>query len=180
MKTKMHPCVDYWDQRDAEECGCSSTEPGAKQARLGRIHPSLPGQQCLHSFLQRGRLKEKAYPHQGSRSLLGPSLPWGHHNSAKYREPGRHPGCGACGHLICFRVSEPRGRKTHGALGPSPGLQELPQGRKIKTKMVGFGQDRRQQHPASPTWLSFHHQMPTASHSRQTACAHTPPCLGVS
>lgn len=31
---------------------------------------------------------------------------------------------------------------------------------------------------ASPTWLSFCYQMPTASHSQQTGCAHTPPCLG--
>ena len=54
MKTKTRPCVDYWDGRgDAEGCECSSAEPGAKQARLGRIHSSLPGQQCPHSILQR-------------------------------------------------------------------------------------------------------------------------------
>lgn len=54
MKTKMRPCMDYWDGRgDAEGYRCSSAEPGAKQARLGRIHSSLPGEQCLHSILQR-------------------------------------------------------------------------------------------------------------------------------
>ena len=54
MKTKTRPCVDYGDGRgDAEGYGRSSAEPGAKQAGLGRIHPSLPGQQCLHSILQR-------------------------------------------------------------------------------------------------------------------------------
>lgn len=64
--------------------------------------PSLPGQQCVYTaFCREGDSRRRPTP-LGLQVPPGSLLPWGHHNSAKYREPGRHPGCGACGHLIFF------------------------------------------------------------------------------
>lgn len=99
--------------------------------------PSLPGQQCLHSFLQRGRLKEKAHPTRAPGPSWLPPCPGVTTTVQSIESQGGTQGVG-CGHLIFFsRVSEPRGRKTHGALGPSPGLQELPQGKENQDKDGG-------------------------------------------
>lgn len=105
-------------------------------------------------------------PYQGSRSLLDlEGKVW------RSREAPRMWGMWIPDFLSGLRAQRQEDSWGPGAISGSPRVTTRKENQDKDGR--GLGGTGVSSTSASPTWLSFCYQMPTASHSQQTECAHT-------